>query len=71
MARFSSGVRWPPVVRSACQSAGGHTSRIFFGMTRGYVEPGLTIESVRDHYGEIVDETGYRSVRSVHDVRPG
>jgi NAD(P)-dependent dehydrogenase (short-subunit alcohol dehydrogenase family) len=53
------------------QSAGGGVNRVFFGLTSGFADPALTVESVRDHWPEIVDESSYKSVRSVHDVRPG
>lgn len=37
----------------------GHVSRFFIGRTKGFYGPGLSIEEVRDHLGEIRDETGY------------
>ena len=38
---------------------GGHVARFFIGRTRGFYDPGLSIEDVRDHLDEIRDETGY------------
>jgi NAD(P)-dependent dehydrogenase (short-subunit alcohol dehydrogenase family) len=37
----------------------GHVSEIFTGLTKGWGTPGHDIEDVRDHFGEIADQTGY------------
>lgn len=37
----------------------GHVARFFIGRTKGFYRPGLSIEDVRDHLGEIRDEAGY------------
>jgi NAD(P)-dependent dehydrogenase (short-subunit alcohol dehydrogenase family) len=37
----------------------GHVARFFVGRTKGFYSPGLSIEEVRDHLGEIRDEAGY------------
>ena len=37
----------------------GHVARFFIGRTKGFYSPGLSIEEVRDHLGEIRDEAGY------------
>jgi NAD(P)-dependent dehydrogenase (short-subunit alcohol dehydrogenase family) len=37
----------------------GHVARFFVGRTDGYFNPALSMEDVRDHFGEIRDETGY------------
>jgi NAD(P)-dependent dehydrogenase (short-subunit alcohol dehydrogenase family) len=37
----------------------GHVSRFFIGRTKGFYNPELSIEDVRDHLAEIRDETGY------------
>ncbi|HWF28651.1 MAG TPA: SDR family NAD(P)-dependent oxidoreductase [Mycobacterium sp.] len=37
----------------------GHVARFFIGRTTGFYSPELSIEDVRDHLGEIRDETGY------------
>ncbi|WP_083700580.1 MULTISPECIES: SDR family NAD(P)-dependent oxidoreductase [unclassified Mycobacterium] len=37
----------------------GHVARFFIGRTTGFYRPALSIEDVRDHLGEIRDETGY------------
>jgi NAD(P)-dependent dehydrogenase (short-subunit alcohol dehydrogenase family) len=37
----------------------GHVARFFIGRTRGFYDPALSIEQVRDHLDEIRDEAGY------------
>jgi NAD(P)-dependent dehydrogenase (short-subunit alcohol dehydrogenase family) len=37
----------------------GHVARFFIGRTKGFYDPALSIEDVRDHLGEIRDEEGY------------
>ena len=37
----------------------GQVARFFTGRTRGYYDPSLSIEDVRDHLAEIRDDTGY------------
>jgi NAD(P)-dependent dehydrogenase (short-subunit alcohol dehydrogenase family) len=37
----------------------GHVARFFVGRTKGFYNPALSIEDVRDHLGEIRDEEGY------------
>ena len=37
----------------------GHVARFFLGRTKGYFNPDLSMEDVRDHFAEIRDETGY------------
>lgn len=37
----------------------GHVSEIFSGLTPGWSSPGHDIEDIRDHFGEIVDRSGY------------
>jgi NAD(P)-dependent dehydrogenase (short-subunit alcohol dehydrogenase family) len=39
--------------------AAGRVARFFIGMTKGYFNPQITVEDVRDHLEEIRDETGY------------
>jgi NAD(P)-dependent dehydrogenase (short-subunit alcohol dehydrogenase family) len=51
------------------QSSAGRVSRVFFGVTAGYGDPELTAEAVRDHWGEVMDESGYIVARSIADVR--
>ena len=37
----------------------GHVARFFIGRTKGFYDPALSIEQVRDHLEEIRDEAGY------------
>ena len=48
-------------------AAGGRIARMFIGLTHGYYNPGLTVEDVRDHWGEIRDEEGYITPASLSD----
>jgi NAD(P)-dependent dehydrogenase (short-subunit alcohol dehydrogenase family) len=48
-----------PVSGEVYTVGAGHVSRFFIGRTRGFYNPGLSIEDVRDHLAEIRDETGY------------
>ncbi|OBG71175.1 short-chain dehydrogenase [Mycobacterium sp. E3298] len=45
----------------------GHVARFFIGRTRGFYDPGLSIEGVRDHFDEIRDEAGYTVPRGPAD----
>jgi hypothetical protein len=42
-------------------------ARFFVGLTQGYANPALTPEDVRDHVGQIRDETGYSVPAGVAD----
>lgn len=48
-----------PVSGEVYTVGGGRVARFFIGMTAGYYNPALTIEDVRDNFGQIRDETGY------------
>jgi len=48
-----------PVTGEVYSAGGGVIARFFVGLTKGYVNPDLTVEDVRDHFDEIRDETGY------------
>ena len=48
-----------PVSGEVYTVGGGRVGRFFIGMTRGYYNPKLTVEDVRDHWSEVRDETGY------------
>ncbi|OBF09391.1 short-chain dehydrogenase [Mycobacterium sp. ACS4054] len=37
----------------------GHVARFFIGRTRGFFDPELSVEGVRDHFEAIRDESGY------------
>jgi NAD(P)-dependent dehydrogenase (short-subunit alcohol dehydrogenase family) len=45
----------------------GHVARFFIGRTKGFYQPGLSIEDVRDHLDEIRDEAGYTVLRGPAD----
>ena len=46
---------------------GGRVSRLFTGLTPGYFDPHLTVESVRDNFEAITAEEGYTTPRSLTD----
>ena len=48
-----------PVTGEIYSAAGGRIARFFIGLTEGYYNPELTLEDVRDHFGEIRNEEGY------------
>jgi hypothetical protein len=48
-----------PVTGEIYSAGGGRIARYFIGLTRGYYDPALTLEAVRDHFGEIRDEHDY------------
>ena len=48
-------------------AAGGRIARMFIGLTHGYYNPELTVEDVRDHWGEIRDEEGYITPATLGD----
>jgi hypothetical protein len=63
---------WPvsqacPVTGEIYSAGGGRVARFFIGLTEGYANPALTLEDVRDHFGEIRDEAGYSVPAGVVD----
>lgn len=48
-----------PVSGEIYTAGAGHVARFFIGRTTGFYSPALSLEDVRDHLGEIRDETGY------------
>ena len=48
-----------PVSGEVYTVGAGQVSRFFTGRTKGYHNPGLTAEDVRDHLDQIRDQTGY------------
>ena len=48
-----------PVSGEVYTVGGGRVARFFIGMTHGYYNGKMTVEDVRDHFGEIRDEAGY------------
>jgi NAD(P)-dependent dehydrogenase (short-subunit alcohol dehydrogenase family) len=56
-----------PVTGEIYSAGGGRVARFFVGLTEGYANPALTLEDVRDHAGQIRDETGYSVPTGVAD----
>jgi NAD(P)-dependent dehydrogenase (short-subunit alcohol dehydrogenase family) len=48
-----------PVSGEVYSAAGGRIARFFVGLTKGYYNPKLTLEDVRDHFEDIRDQDGY------------
>lgn len=48
-----------PVSGEIYTAGAGHVARFFTGRTRGYHQPALSIEDMRDHLAEIRDHTGF------------
>ncbi|GAA4536373.1 SDR family NAD(P)-dependent oxidoreductase [Mycobacterium paraffinicum] len=48
-----------PVSGEIYTAGAGQVARFFIGRTRGFYDPDLSIEDVRDHLDEIRDEAGY------------
>ena len=48
-----------PVSGEVYSVGGGMVARMFIGLTEGIYEPGLTVETVRDQFDKIRDESGY------------
>src|ERR687898_487248 len=55
-----------PVTGEVYSLGGGRVARVFVGVTKGIVDPGLTAETVRDRFGEIRDEEGYEVPTSMN-----
>ena len=60
-----------PVTGEIYSAAGGRVARMFIGLTRGWYQPELTVEDVRDHFEQIRDETGYTVPASVAEEVQG
>jgi NAD(P)-dependent dehydrogenase (short-subunit alcohol dehydrogenase family) len=56
-----------PVTGEVYTVGGGRVARFFIGMTPGYYNPKLSVEDVRDHFGEIRDESGYTVPSGIAD----
>jgi NAD(P)-dependent dehydrogenase (short-subunit alcohol dehydrogenase family) len=52
-------------------AAGGRVARFFLGLTAGFVDEELTVESVEAHEGQIFAEEGYELLRSAGDENRG
>jgi NAD(P)-dependent dehydrogenase (short-subunit alcohol dehydrogenase family) len=56
-----------PVSGEIYSAGGGRVARFFVGLTQGYANSALTVEDVRDHFGQVRDETGYSVPAGVAD----
>ena len=56
-----------PVTGEVYSAAGGRIARFFIALTPGYYNPKLTVEDVRDHFGEIRREEGYTVPTGIAD----
>ena len=48
-----------PVTGEVYSVGGGRVARVFTGVTKGFVDPELTAEAVRDHFDQIQDVEGF------------
>ena len=51
--------RYCPVSGEIYTVGAGHVARFFIGRTKGFYSPALSVETVRDHFAEIRDDTDY------------
>jgi hypothetical protein len=56
-----------PVTGELYTLGGGRVARVFLGVTKGIVDPTLTVEIVRDRFDEIRDEEGYEVPATMND----
>lgn len=56
-----------PVTGEIYSVGGGRVARFFIGLTKGWFDPELTMEAVRDHFDDIRDEEGYTVPRGTND----
>lgn len=50
-------------------ASGGHVSRSFFAVTRGFTKLDISIEDVRDHHQDIDDREGYSVMQTCDEVQ--
>ena len=48
-----------PITAQCLSSGGGRVNLVFFGETHGYVNHELTLEALRDNFGQVMDRTHY------------
>jgi NAD(P)-dependent dehydrogenase (short-subunit alcohol dehydrogenase family) len=48
-----------PVSGQLFSVGGGRVAQVFIAETQGYFNPDLSMEDVRDHWGQITDQSGY------------
>jgi NAD(P)-dependent dehydrogenase (short-subunit alcohol dehydrogenase family) len=56
------------VTGEVVDAVAGLVGRVFFALTRGRVDRDLTIETVRDHWDKIADESSYTVGNSLYDA---
>jgi NAD(P)-dependent dehydrogenase (short-subunit alcohol dehydrogenase family) len=56
-----------PVSGEVYTVGGGHVARVFIGVTPGWTDTEQTPESVRDHFEQIRDESGYEVPGNLND----
>ena len=56
-----------PVSGQTFSVGGGRVAHVFIGETRGYFNPGLSLEDVRDHWGQITDQSGFSVPNNIAD----
>jgi NAD(P)-dependent dehydrogenase (short-subunit alcohol dehydrogenase family) len=57
-----------PVTGEMLSVGAGRVARNFVGETHGYLNPDLTLEDVRDHFGEVVAEDGYHVPADMNEL---
>jgi NAD(P)-dependent dehydrogenase (short-subunit alcohol dehydrogenase family) len=56
-----------PVTGEVYTLGGGHVARVFIGVTPGYTDKNLTVESVAEHFDQIRDEKDYEVPSQLND----
>jgi NAD(P)-dependent dehydrogenase (short-subunit alcohol dehydrogenase family) len=54
-----------PITGQCLSAGGGRVNLVFFGETHGYVNHELTLEALRDNFGQVLDRTRYEVPASV------
>ncbi|HYT38826.1 MAG TPA: SDR family NAD(P)-dependent oxidoreductase [Acidimicrobiia bacterium] len=57
-----------PVTGEMLSVGAGRVARNFVAETHGYLNPDLTLEDVRDHFGEVVAEDGYHVPADMNEL---
>jgi NAD(P)-dependent dehydrogenase (short-subunit alcohol dehydrogenase family) len=56
-----------PVTGEVIVAGGGRVANMFIGETRGYVNPDLTMEALRDNFKRVLDHDGYHTLTDADD----
>ncbi|MFZ9629918.1 MAG: SDR family oxidoreductase [Ilumatobacteraceae bacterium] len=56
-----------PVSGQTFSVGGGRVAHVFIGETQGYFNPELSLEDVRDHWGQITDQSGFSVPNNIAD----